>query len=297
MKISKILTLIIATVTIASCSEEINDLTLQESQGPSKSEKQKSQSAILEISYEITTSTDYVGIPKEISDLDISTLNPGNEKQQVTMYLLENGQLNMTIEEIYFEHKIKIPHKVLPDDTPKTVKTIISGNSVSCYDKNNKLLSTDKIEVQNHIEMVNSIKEIGDKFSEEDINQTIATMQGFKFINNLEEFIKDAPKNDIQVTEQGNGYVTLRMSLSKIDPRMTEQSVLLIDRTKNKLVGSRIYSIDNELLQSTLFGYSNGEVKSLNAIRVKQLITLPSGKEIEMINISKINDLKFNLNI
>lgn len=43
--------------------------------------------------------------------------------------------------------------------------------------------------------------------------------------------------------------------------------------------------------------YSKGDVKSLNAIKTEQKVTLPSGKSIKMITNSKIDNLTFNLNI
>lgn len=89
----------------------------------------------MEIAYEMTTSRDYDVIPVKISDLDLSTLNPSNEKQYVTMELFESGQMNITIEERDFKQKTKNPHKILPDTSPKIVKTVISGNSISFYDK------------------------------------------------------------------------------------------------------------------------------------------------------------------
>jgi len=280
------------TVTI-SCTEDFNETPNEKENISSRN----SGKALMEIAFEMTTSRDYDVIPVKISDLDLSTLNPSNEKQYVTMELFESGQMNITIEERDFKQKTRNPHKILPDTSPKIVKTVISGNSISFYDKNSKLLNTESIPIPNHIETVNKIKEIGAKFSAEDLSRTIATMQGQQFIDNLEEFIKDAPKNGVQVMEQGKNYVTLRISYKQLDPRVKEETVLLIDKRLNKMVGTRIYSENNELLQSTFFGYSKGEVKSLNAIKIEQKIRLPSGKSIKMITNSKIDNLTFNLNI
>lgn len=292
-QIKKLLIFIFSTFLIVSCTEEFNEIPNEKENISSKN----SGKALLEISYEMTTSRGYDIIPIKLSSLDMSTLNPSNEKQKITMQLLERGQLNITMEEMNFKQKIKIPHQVLPDNSPKIVKTIISGNSIGFYDKNGKLLSLENFPMPNHIETVNKIKEVGTKFSKEDINRTIVRMQGHQFIDDLEEFIKDADKNGARIVNQGGDYITLRMSLSKVDPRITEETVLLIDRKQNKLLGTRMYSAENELLQSILFNYNKGEVKSLNAIKVEQLITLPSGKEINMITLSKIDNLTFNLNI
>ena len=84
------------------------------------------------------------------------------------------------------------------------------------------------------------------------------------------------------------------MPLDNIEPVMSQESVLLIDKTLNKIVGTRIYS-NNQLLQSTFFGYNKGDVQSLNAIKTIQKIQLLSGNEIDMVSYSKIDDMEFNL--
>lgn len=241
-----------------------------------------------------------------MSNLDLSTLNPSSEKQEIKMELFESGQLDITIEEVDFSKKIRNPHKILPDNSPKIVKTVISGNSIKFYDANGKLLNTENIPIPNHSDLVKTIKDIGKDFTTEDINEIIATMQGHHLIENLEDFIKNLNEENnylqkssgspITIIEQGENYVTLRMPLNNIEPAMSQESVLLIDKTLNKIVGNRIYS-NNQLLQSTFFGYNKGEVQSLNAIKTTQKIQLLSGNEIDMISYSKIDDMEFNLNL
>mgnify|MGYP000114926032 CR=1 FL=1 len=113
---------------------------------------------------------------------------------------------------------------------------------------------------------------------------------------NLPEFTFESDVYDFGKIEQGDNYVTLRMPLNNIEQAMSQESVLLIDKTLNKIVGTRIYS-NNQLLQSNFFGYNKGEVQSLNAIKTIQKIQLVSGNEIDMISYSKIDDMEFNLNL
>ncbi|PQJ76761.1 hypothetical protein [Polaribacter glomeratus] len=254
----------------------------------------------------MTTTRDYEINSTTISSLDLSVLNPSSEKQEIKMELFESGQLDITIEELDFSQKIRNPHKILLDDSPKIVKTVISGNTIKFYGANGTLLGTENIPIPNHSDLVKIIKDIGKDFSSEDINDVITTMQGHHLIDNLEEFIKDLEQDNnhlqrssgspITIIEQGDNFVTLRMPLNNIEPAMSQESVLLIDKTLNKIVGTRIYS-NNQLLQSTFFGYNKGEVQSLNAIKTIQKIQLLSGNEIDMISYSKIDDMEFNLNL
>lgn len=289
---TKIGLLAITILVITSCIKNLNELAEQEA----NSKVQKVGKALMEISFSMKTTKDFEVPSANLSDLDQSTLNPSSEKQKVKMQLFENGQLNITIEEMDFKEKIKIAHKTLLDDSPRIVKTEIIGNTVNFYDGKEKLMNTTKIDIPNHLETVKKIKELGSKFSEADIDSTIATMQGYQFVDNLEKFVRDAPANGIQVLEQGNNYVTLRMPLKNDDSRIKEEAVLLIDKRMNKLVGSRMYGANNELLQSTLFGYNKGKIQSLSAIKVEQKMRLPSGKEVNMVINTKIEDLKFSLN-
>ncbi|MDP2423295.1 MAG: hypothetical protein U1C46_09250 [Bacteroidales bacterium] len=282
------------TLFIMSCKQDLNDLSNETNNA---SNVKLVGLGIMEISYDMKTIRDYETDFSILSELDLSSVNPSEEKQHVEMVLLESGQLNLTITELNFDKKINIPHEILPDDSPKIMKTEIIGNTANFYDINGKLLGSENIPIPNHRETVDKIKEIGNKFSAEDINKTIATMQGYQFIDNLEEFIRNAPANGVQVLEQGENYVSLRMSFNKIDPRIQGASVLLIDKSINKMVGTRIYDAQDNLVQSVFFGYNKGDVQSLSAIRIEQQTHLPSGSEVKMISISQIENLKFNLNI
>tara|TARA_B110000908_G_C10206165_1_gene427830 strand:- start:367 stop:1275 length:909 start_codon:yes stop_codon:yes gene_type:complete len=298
-RLQKVITFVIATMFLVSCHEDYINTT-------QTSNIKNSAKALLEISYKMTTTRDYEINSASVSNLDLSTLNPSSEKQVIKMKLFESGQLDITIEEVDFNKKIRNPHKILPDDSPKIVKTVISGNTIKFYDANGKLLSTENIPIPNHSDLVKTIKDIGKDFTPEDINDVITTMQGHNLIDNLEEFIKNLEEENnhlqkssgspITIIEQGDNYVTLRMPLNNIEQAMSQESVLLIDKKLNKIVGTRIYS-NNQLLQSTFFGYNTGDIKSLNAIKTIQKIQLLSGNEIDMISYSKIDNMEFNLNL
>lgn len=290
--LSKLGLIAITIIAVSSCTKNLNDATEQ----AANSKIEKLGKAIMEISFTMKTTRDFE-IPKTtLSDVDLSTLNPSSDKQKVQMQLFENGQLHIVIEEMDFKEKIVIPSHLLPDDSPRLKRTEIIGNTVSFYDEKEKLIKSNSIDIPNHIETVKKIKELGDKFTAADINSAIATMQGYQFIDNLKKFIKEAPAMGIQVLEQGEDYVTLRVPLKNTDARVKEESVLLIDKRMNKLVGSRIYGEKNELLQSTFYGYNHGDIQSLSAIKVEQKIMLPSGNEVNMELNTKIEDLKFSLN-
>lgn len=261
----------------------------------------------------MTTSRDFDISFENANSLNLSALNPSIEKQEITMKLFENGNLEMTIEELDFNENMKNPHKILPDDSPQIVKTVISGNTIKFYDKNDELLNSEYIPIPNQLKLVNKIKEIGSEFSPEDINEVITTMQGHHLIDNLEEFIKNLKydnghllksssaskinSDEFTIIEQGENFVTLRMPFNVVEVGMSQEAVLLIDKTLNKIVGTRIYNEQNVLLQTTYFGYNEGETQALNAIKTVEKVILLSGDEVDMVTYSKIDDMQLNLNL
>jgi len=115
-------------------------------------------SGILQASYEITTWTDYEIPKKELSDLDMSSLNPMSDKQKITMEISKSGEVSLTINKLDFKNNIKIPHKTPPSDIPEIVRTEIIGNTAYFYTKNKKLMSSEYVEIPNQFEIVEKIK-------------------------------------------------------------------------------------------------------------------------------------------
>ena len=113
----------------------------------------------------------------------------------------------------------------------------------------------------------------------------------------METFISNAKQNGSQVIDQNENFVSIRMSKINSDARNNNNVEILIDKRINKMAGSKIYGDNNELLQSSYFGYNKGEQKYLNAIRKERKTKLPSGKEVKKIILSKIDNYKLKLNI
>jgi hypothetical protein len=297
-KKQQIIIFCIAAIFTISCKKEYLD-------NPDESNK-NSTKALLEISYKITTTRDFEINAAKMSNLDLSALNPSNEKQEIKMELFESGQLDITIEELDFSEKIRIPHETMPDKSPKIVKTVISGNIIKFYDANSKLLNTENIQISNHSDLVKTIKDIGKDYTPEEINDVITTMQGHQFTDNLEAFIKDieednnylqkSSESSASIVKQDDRYVLVRMPLNNTETASNEESFLVLDKKSNKIVGNRIY-IDDELIQTTTYGYDEGAVKSLKSVHTTEKVKLISGNETDMTTISNIEDMKFNINL
>jgi len=285
--------------SIFACEEpNLEELANNSVPRNSNARSKQTGSPLMSISYDMETSRDFKEelSLQNFSFLDLANMNPTNEKQHVSMELFEDGTLNMVIEELEFKQKIKSPHNTLPDDSPKIVKTEITGNTISFYDKKGALLNSEPIDMPSQTQMVADIKELGKNVSLNDINNTIATMQGQQFAANLETFIANAAQNGVQILEQGEDFVTMRMPMSTIDPKIQEETVLLIDKKKNRVVANRIYGVNNELLQSSYFGYNTGTQEYLTAIKQEGNIVLPSGKTATLETNSKIDNFNFSLN-
>lgn len=252
---------------------------------------------LIEISYDIKTNRDFEIAFSGLTELELSYLNPSEEKQHVSMTIMQSGQVNLTSTVLEFEKKIVLKNENLPDNTPPIVRTEIIDGNVSFYGKDGALIRSEKIDVPNQKDLVTKILEAGSKFTAVEINKTIATMQGQQFIDNLTEFTRTIAQNGGTVLEQGSYFVTIRMPFASVDTRLQGATVLLIDKTQNRMVGLRNYDANNVLLQSVFFGYEKGEVKSLNAIRVQEKIAISPEKTVDMITNSKIENLVFKINL
>ena len=287
------------TVFITNCELE-QELLNDEETLASNSEKSacKRGDGILELSYVIETRTRFLTDNKKFSDLDIASMTPKSNKQKVSLKLYENGQISMIIEQKPLKNPIKIPHKTLPSDIPEVYKTVIENNVASFYSKKGDLLYTNSMEIPDHTETVNRLMELsGNCCSQEAVGQVVARFQGCRFVGNLDEFISDARRNGALITQEDEQFMSMRMSLSQIEPGMTDEVVFLIDKKENRTAGTRVYNSKGELLLSTLFGYGPPGKPFLTAIKQQAKEMLPSGAEITVESYSKIDNFKFKVNI
>lgn len=112
-KLIKFTSLFIMTLLLLSCNKDFKEIPDKE--GSNSELSTRNSDVIMELSYDMKSSRTFETSPFELSDLDLSMMNPSNEKQHVAMQLLANGQMNITIDVIDFKEKIKIEHKTLPD--------------------------------------------------------------------------------------------------------------------------------------------------------------------------------------
>lgn len=99
----KTFSLIFLTTTILfmSCKSDLNDLSKE----IENASNLKLTSGILSISYDIKTTRDFEADFAQLSEIDLANVNPSEEKQNIKMNLLENGQLQISVTELPFEKK------------------------------------------------------------------------------------------------------------------------------------------------------------------------------------------------
>lgn len=283
----------ILTISFISCQKSNLTDTLESKHAGYK----QSENEILTLSYDIYIYRDYEADFSALTEMELSYLNPSEEKQRIEMTLLNSGQMNVTIENIAFENTINLPHHAPQNTTLGVTKTEIFGNAVFFYDNNGRLLAHESFPAGNFNEMVELINGLREKYSVLGINRILANMQGHLYVENLNRFIENAAENGIEVMEHNDHLVTLRADFKRIDPRAEGSSVILVDRIRNRLLGVRIYDSANTLIQSVVYGYNRGERQTLNAIKVEQNQELVNGIEVKLITYIKIDNLEFSVNI
>ncbi|MEE9349492.1 MAG: hypothetical protein V3U80_05550 [Flavobacteriaceae bacterium] len=91
-------------------------------------------------------------------------------------------------------------------------------------------------------------------------------------------------------------FVDLRMPFTEIDSRLTKETVTLIDKSLERIVGTKLYDVNNKLIQSILFWYDI-ETHSLKGIRMEEDLKLPSGQLIKKVTTTKIDNLIYKINL
>ncbi len=86
------------------------------------------------------------------------------------------------------------------------------------------------------------------------------------------------------------------MPFTEIDSRLTKETVTLIDKSLERIVGTKLYDVNNKLIQSILFWYDI-ETHSLKGIRMEEDLKLPSGQLIKKVTTTKIDNLIYKINL
>lgn len=260
---------------------------------------------LLNISFELLSSTDYEGDLDRLDYQALSSLNPHEEMQSINFVLHESGEADLVIENVEFNQGIKIPHEDLPDDRPLIKKTIISGGFISSYDQSGSLLSKESIDRLDFSSLLSEIKDIKDKNSKEDIHRAIRKFESAFFKNRLIDFIENVKNNNSPIMKASHGYqiveendatVTFSIDLSHIEQGQQGRSLVVIDKAKNRLIADRTFDDFNQVVQTTYYGYTNNELEALDAIRTEIPIRIGSENGISMVTCTKISDFSLNLN-
>ncbi|MFN3802837.1 hypothetical protein, partial [Belliella pelovolcani] len=154
-------------------------------------------------------------------------------------------------------------------------------------------------------DLVFEIKELKKKNSKDKILKVVNKFQSYLFRDNLLEFVEELRNknnpivrqlNEFQLLEENETFITLRVDLNEFQEGITGSSVLLINKKDNRLVADRVYDEFGEIVKTTFYGYSKGEIESLDAIRNEEPMKIDDGSEIIKVSLSKITNLNFSIN-
>jgi hypothetical protein len=282
-------------VLLAGCQDEKK--ALDELENNSVSIELKSAGALLETSYEKTTYVRYHCNDnfEKLTELDFAHINPSEEKQRVKKYLMPDGTVNMTIEELDFERTIHIPHETAPCNVPKIRRTEIRGNTVTFYDGSRRIIGSHPAEMSKQTELAAQIRELGDRVGHAEAARSFATGQGRIFEEAMEKTISDA-RSKGQLVEHDDRFVTVRTRLSDILPDAKESNVVIIDRNINRIVASATYDEAENLMSRTFYAYDKESAQAPNATVTEAIIELPSGAKVWQITSSRIEKYNVKLN-
>lgn len=286
--ISGLISILFTGLLLVSCKHDYN---FNEYSNLEENSNKVTNDALLEISYTLLSSTIYQTDPLKLSESDIAVLTPINEKKRIEMSVFENGGVELTVDILKHDKEISIEHQILPNDIPSIVKTEVKNGQIFMYNTTGNLVHSQAFDLPNQIQMVQKLREMEEEFTPAVFNQMMNSDQGQLFIDNIDELIANSPGNGVSILEQGTNYVTLRMP--KDEDNL--ETVLLIDRIRKNVAGTRLYK-DNELLMSKYYAY---DTKDFHMVASKELTTklLPSGDEVNTEIHTKYEDYEMKINL
>jgi len=255
-------------------------------------------SPLLTVDYEIESITRMTGDEDITEPIDMALKTPTINKQHITMELYADGEMKMTTVNLLTSQDFNIPHQTPSDYTPKPQKMVAYGDRIVYYGENNEVLYTaDKLPLPTSPEVAAQIQALGDNYTEAQINEAIATMQSSIYASRLQDFIDNIGDYDGTVTIISEHIISIEIPVSHYDPTSSDVAVLLIDKTNNLLLATRLYDETNNWKSSTMMQYSTDANPVL--VGVNQVIkdVLPTGVEVEMQTVSTISNMTSTVNL
>ncbi len=251
--------------------------------------------ALLEVSYDMYTTTLFLKDEKvEYPSIDVAAMAPDRIAQRVTKRIMERGDVYMEIERIDDKYYYDVEHNTPKGKSEEIYKTVLWNGQATFFDKTGKNVASVPFRVPSQRLIVEALNNAKGDYSPEMLNYIIANMQGNFFTKNLEQFLAEAKKQGMIISEKENGHVIVRMPSNFINNKI--ESVIIINRKTNQLVASRAYKAD-EVLTTTYYAYGPPEKPFLNTIVQLDKKILPTGEEVEYEIQTKIENLNIKLNM
>ncbi len=287
---------------LSSCSKEKPFLRIGESFQANQAYL-KSQQPLLSMSYdvEVFDKLTQIGIGESsFPDLDMVACTPSRTRQLVTMQLMADGSSNWIIESLTPQNPIIIPHKTLANTSiPETKKTIISGNHVLLYDENDNQIYDFEVQMPLMTDLVNQIQSIEGQYSADFINQQLIGRQTQNFVQHLDDYIQNAPQNNIIISYHPNGLISAKEPLSNNSTPIAnpgDYAIHIIDYSRNLLLATGVYDAQENMKTCIMFLYQSGPNAYLQAIRLEAAEELPSGLTGIRETITEFNNLNISVN-
>ena len=276
-------------VFVASCNKDFEDADCVIS-------PRNVSSSVLELNFKLSSTTTFIQDDNtEYSSLEIAAMTPLSSSHSVDLNILKDGSIFMEITNADNKYPIKIPHQVPYDYSRKVHRTIISRGMVYFYDRSGREMASFPIELPSQNQLVRNIAELNNDNSTEFINTVLATMQSELFVKNLEEYIFNAEKNEIDVISYDDNYVILSKKLEDVSRGAEKDAVIIINREANRIAASRVY-YKNDVLITNYYGYGPPRAPYLTSIKQITNHQLPSGRSVICQTDTKINNLRIKIN-
>lgn len=252
---------------------------------------------LINISYEMESFTRMHPLGEQGHILDKISSNPTLSKHKVQMSVSETGEVNFEIEMMTPEMNLPISHATLPDNLPKPHRTVVEDGTLTVYAEGDSEIYTGPTEPLRMEHLATLVKEQRDSLTKEVVNNAILGMHSEANRANLDAMLADPAGHGVIVTALDSTVSSINMPSNVAGITGFEgEAVLLVDRTRNLLLASKLYDKNGKTLMCMMYGYDEGEVPTLRIIRQEVMSKLPTGEQAMMEIVSKIQNLNITIN-
>jgi hypothetical protein len=230
------------------------------------------------IQYEIEELVIYEGDTSSMSTYERILTKPEVDRRAVIYTIREDGSTKVESQSLEPTINKRIPSGIDKKSNRKKIcRTVIDGADMFLFDSTNSLIRSVKVTPLDLPDLKTSIDRIKERNDSIGIVLTDLFMCSNSPYNSLQlmQYLNNPPTGAI-VQNFGNGIFSIRLTLNTAYPEVAA-TVVILNTNIGRVLGYRIYNLQDEVIDSMLFNYDNCQ---LTGYQQTVPVTLSTGRKV-----------------